>query len=207
MLNSEIEIFQMHSLHLPKVYLASQSPRRKNILQDAGFPIELIKIDVEETYPEDLPTKKIAEYIAQKKMDAIQIILDDGILLTADSIVVKNGSVLGKPEDYDHAYEMLRELSGDKHIVYTGVCLKSKDFSISFTDKTVVEFYDFTPDEIHYYLETEKPFDKAGSYGIQDWIGMCRIKKIKGNFFNVMGLPVQRVYEEVKRNVKIPNAS
>ncbi len=197
----------MHSLHLPKIYLASQSPRRKNILQEAGFPIELVKIEVEETYPSDLPTRKIAAHIAQKKLDAIQIIPDDGILLTADSIVVKDGGVLGKPEDYDDAFEMLNALSGKKHIVYTGVCLKSRDFSTTFTDKTIVKFYELTPAEIHYYLEKEKPFDKAGSYGIQDWIGMCRVKKIKGNFFNVMGLPVQRVYEEVKRNVKIPYAS
>jgi septum formation protein len=190
----------MSSLHLPKIYLASQSPRRKNILQDAGFPIELVKIDVEETYPEDIPLKNIAEYLAQKKMAAIKSIPEDGVLLTADSIVVKDGAVLGKPEDYDHAFEMLSELSGDKHTVYTGVCMKSKAFSTSFTDKTEVKFYKLSSDEIHYYLSKEKPFDKAGSYGIQDWIGMCRVKNIKGNFFNVMGLPVQRVFEILKTN-------
>ncbi len=182
---------------LPKIYLASKSPRRREIISNAGFDYELVDIDVEENYPEDLPRKEIAQYLAKKKADAVDFIPQDGLLLTADTIVILDDEVLGKPIDKGDAKSMLKKLSGQKHQVITGVCLKSTTKSISFSDLSEVYFNTLSDQEIQSYVDSPAPHDKAGSYGIQDGLGMVKVSKIVGSYFNIMGLPIHRVYEEV----------
>ncbi len=183
---------------LPKIYLASKSPRRREIIADAGFQYELIDIEVEETYPTELEEEKIAEFLAIKKANAIAIIPKDGIVLTADTVVILDGEILGKPIDKADAINMLTKLSGKKHIVITGICMKSNSKTISFSDHSEVYFSTFTIEEIEKYTNTEIPYDKAGSYGIQDGLGMVKVHKIIGSYFNIMGLPIHRVYEALE---------
>ena len=181
--------------NLPKIYLASKSPRRKEILLNAGFEIELVDIDVEETYSDDLALREVAEYLAIKKANGLVKVPDDGLLLAADCVVLLEGQILGKPEGKQGAYEMLKKLSGKKHTVISGVCMKNQDKMISFSDFSEVYFDELTEDEIRRYIETESPYDKAGSYGVQDWLGMCKVNRIEGSYYNIMGLPIHRVYE------------
>lgn len=185
-----------------KVVLASNSPRRKELLAglDIDFEVRVLK-GIDESYPESLPTKEIAQYISQKKAQAYTI-AEDELLLTADTIVVLGDEVMGKPSDEADAKRMLRALAGNTHQVITGVCMKTLDRESSFSVVTDVTFKNLTDEEIDYYVSKYQPYDKAGSYGIQEWIGYVGVTGLKGSYFNVMGLPVQRIYEEMKNFLK-----
>ena len=182
------------------IILASNSPRRKELLAGIDIPFEVrVLDDIDESYPHDLPTKEIAGYISKKKADAYQqTMAADELIITADTIVVLGQEVMGKPKDAAEAHRMLRELSGKTHQVITGVCLTTKERQTCFSVETDVTFKDLTDEEIHYYVEHYRPFDKAGAYGIQEWIGYIGVTGMNGSYFNVMGLPVQRIYEALK---------
>ena len=182
------------------IILASNSPRRKELLAGLDIPFEVrVLDDIDESYPHDLPTKEIAGYISKKKADAYQqTMAADELIITADTIVVLGLEVMGKPKDAAEAHRMLRELSGKTHQVITGVCLTTKERQTCFSVETDVTFKDLTDEEIHYYVEHYCPFDKAGAYGIQEWIGYIGVTGMNGSYFNVMGLPVQRIYEALK---------
>lgn len=187
-------------LALPyKIILGSQSPRRKELLEgmDLDFTVKVIEID-ESNFPSDLPLENVPEYIAIEKGKAhLAIIKDDELVITSDTIVIYNGEIFGKPKSKEEATAMLKKLSGNKHEVISGVCLTSKHKTVSFSDKTTVQFKALSDELIDYYLEKYKPYDKAGSYGIQEWIGYVGITSIEGAYFNVMGLPVAKVFDEL----------
>ena len=179
--------------------LASRSPRRMKLLQETGIPFRLaIPLDVEEKYPEGLDKFQIPVYLAEMKSKAYGEIPDSEILVTADTIVWHNNKVIGKPVDADEAFEILTSLAGDMHEVITGVCVRKNYKTSSFYSHSEVYFTKLSPEEIKYYIEKYKPFDKAGGYGIQDWIGYVGIERINGSYFNVMGLPVQKLYRELE---------
>lgn len=178
--------------------LASNSPRRKELLTQLGYQFDIVKIDVDESYPSDLKPHEIAEYVSAKKAKAFDV-NENEILLTSDTIVALDQKILLKPKDENEAFEMIKSLSGKVHQVYTAFTLKTVDSEISKTSKTDVEFSEISDEEIKFYIKTYKPFDKAGSYGIQEWLGMTKIKNISGSFYSVMGLPVDLVYEELKK--------
>lgn len=178
--------------------LASNSPRRKELLTQLGYQFDIVKIDVDESYPSDLKPHEIAEYVSAKKAKAFDV-NENEILLTSDTIVALDQKILLKPKDENEAFEMIKSLSGKVHQVYTAFTLKTVDSEISKTSKTDVEFSKISDEEIKFYIKTYKPFDKAGSYGIQEWLGMTKIKNIFGSFYSVMGLPVDLVYEELKK--------
>ena len=181
--------------------MASNSPRRKELLAglDLQFEVRVLQ-DIDESYPHDLPTQKIAEFISKKKADAyVQTMADDELVITADTVVILGDEVMGKPGDEADAKRMLGELSGKTHQVTTGVTLSTKERQVSFSVVTDVTFKQLSADEIDYYVRTYHPFDKAGAYGIQEWIGYIGVTALKGSYFNVMGLPVQRIYEALKR--------
>jgi septum formation protein len=178
--------------------LASKSPRRQFLLRELGIPFELETKDVDESFPEHLQGEDIPLYLCRKKADAFERELDDKtIVITADTVVWINNHVLNKPADEDEARVMLRELSGNRHEVFTGVCLKSKRREIAFAARTEVFFRELTEGEIDYYVRNFKPLDKAGAYGAQEWIGYVGVDRIIGSYFNVMGLPVKELYEEL----------
>lgn len=180
--------------------LASKSPRRQELLKSLGIDFQVKTKDVDENYPPELSPNQIPGYLAEKKAKAFANELNNkDLLITADTIVVLNGKVLEKPDDYDHAYKMLSALSGIMHEVITGVCLSSTKKSVVFSSLTNVQFKQLTNTEIDYYISTFKPFDKAGAYGIQEWIGSIGISHIEGSFYNVMGLPLQKLYEEIQK--------
>ena len=165
---------------------------------DLDFEVRIIK-DIDESYPNDLPTKQIAEYISKKKAAAyLSTMAQDELVITADTIVVLGREVLGKPKDEADACRMLHELSGKTHQVITGVTLTTRDKQVSFSVETDVTFKVFTEEEIDYYVKRYQPMDKAGAYGIQEWIGYIGVTALNGSYFNVMGLPVQRIYEALK---------
>ena len=178
--------------------LASNSPRRKELLTQLGYQFDIVKIDVDESYPSDLKPHEIAEYVSAKKAKAFDV-NENEILLTSDTIVALDQKILLKPKDENEAFEMIKSLSGKVHQVYTAFTIKTIDSEISKTSKTDVEFSEISDEEIKFYIKTYKPFDKAGSYGIQEWLGMTKIKNISGSFYSVMGLPVDLVYEELKK--------
>ena len=178
--------------------LASNSPRRKELLTQLGYQFDIVKIDVDESYPSDLKPDEIAEYVSAKKAKAFDV-NENEILLTSDTIVALDQKILLKPKDENEAFEMIKSLSGKVHQVYTAFTLKTVDSEISKTSKTDVEFSEISDEEIKFYIKTYKPFDKAGSYGIQEWLGMAKVKNISGSFYSVMGLPVDLVYEELKK--------
>ena len=178
--------------------LASNSPRRKELLTQLGYQFDIVMIDVDESYPSDLKPDEIAEYVSAKKAKAFDV-NENELLLTSDTIVALDQKILLKPKDENEAFEMIKSLSGKVHQVYTAFTLKTVDSEISKTSKTDVEFSEISDEEIKFYIKTYKPFDKAGSYGIQEWIGMAKIKNISGSFYSVMGLPVDLVYEELKK--------
>ncbi|HNE30385.1 MAG TPA: Maf family nucleotide pyrophosphatase [Saprospiraceae bacterium] len=176
--------------------MASQSPRRRQLLAEAGFQFSIRTYDVEETYPDDMPAEEVAVYLARKKAGAGAADLREGeVLLTADSVVILDGEIFGKPRDYDDAFRMLRRLSGQTHTVITGVCLMNREKQKSFAGVSKVTFAALNDAEIEFYLKEYQPYDKAGSYGVQDWIGLCKVVRIEGTYANVMGLPVDLVYE------------
>lgn len=178
--------------------LASNSPRRKELLSQLGYDFEVVKIDVDESYPSDLKPHEIAEYVSAKKAKAFDV-NENELLLTSDTIVALDQKILLKPKDENEAFEMIKSLSGKVHQVYTAFTIKTVDSEISKTSKTDVEFSEISDEEIKFYIKNYKPFDKAGSYGIQEWLGMTKIKNIFGSFYSVMGLPVDLVYEELKK--------
>jgi septum formation protein len=184
-----------------KIILASNSPRRKELLAgiDVQFEVRVIQ-DIDESYPSDLPTKDIAEYISHKKAAVYQQqMAPDELIITADTIVVLGNEVMGKPHDEADARRMLRELSGRTHQVITGVTLTTIQKQVSFSVETDVTFKQLSDSEIDYYVSHYKPFDKAGAYGIQEWIGHIGVTALQGSYFNVMGLPVQRIYEALRQ--------
>ncbi|MDR3326719.1 MAG: Maf-like protein [Prevotellaceae bacterium] len=183
-----------------KIILGSQSARRQELMRrlDIDFSVQTID-DLQESYPSDLQTEKIPEYLAKLKADAFEKFLDDEkLLITADTIVIVEGKVLGKPKDEADAGTMLKALSGKTHEVVTGVCLTTKKRQEIFSTFTKVTFATLSDNEIDYYLSKYKPYDKAGSYGIQEWIGFVGVERIEGSFYNVMGFPVQKIYQKLK---------
>ena len=190
----------LKNLERYKVVLASNSPRRKQLLEQLGvnFTTRVLS-GIDESYPQDLPVEEIAEYISQKKATAYcEQMTEDELVITADTIVVCGNKVMGKPKDSEDACDMLRELSGKTHKVVTGVTITTKNKTISFSTITEVDFAELTEKEITYYVETYKPLDKAGAYGIQEWIGCVGVSGMKGSYYNVMGLPIFRLYQELK---------
>lgn len=183
-----------------KVLLASSSPRREELLRgiDIDFQIKVLP-DIDESYPSELPTEEVAEYVAQKKATPYIKHLDaDELMITADTIVIIDDKIFGKPNNEEEAKEMLHALSGKTHRVVSGVCLTSTKKQTSFSVASEVEFAQLTNEEIEYYIERYLPFDKAGSYGIQEWIGYIGVTHISGSYFNIMGLPIQRLYKELR---------
>lgn len=179
-----------------KLLLASNSPRRRELLSGLDIPMEVVKLkDIEETHPAELKAGDIPLHIAKLKMSAYEFPLNDGeVLITADTVVWLKGKLMEKPRSETEACAMLRELSGMTHQVYTAVCLRSAYDSTSFVCESDVTFAQLTDEQIRYYVQTYKPLDKAGGYGIQEWIGYVGIEGIRGSYFNVMGLPVRRLY-------------
>lgn len=183
-----------------KIILASKSPRRSHLLLEAGFQIEIKTLDVEESYPDELTADEVAPFLAEKKAMACASFLeaDDEILLAADSVVILDEVIYGKPAGYEDALRILRQLSGRVHRVITGVCLLSKSKKRVFSEVANVHVKPLSEEEIKYYIDRYAPFDKAGAYAIQEWIGLCKISKIEGTYANIMGLPMERVYEELE---------
>ena len=177
------------------IILASGSPRRHHFFKELDIDFTIDVREVEEVYPSHLKASEITDYLAQLKASVFKDISEKDIIITSDTIVWKDDEAIGKPKDFDDALQMLQSLSGNMHEVYTSVCFTSKDFQITVNDGTKVWFNEFTLEEIKYYLNTCKPFDKAGSYGIQDWLGYMGVEKLEGCFFNVMGLPTRLVYK------------
>lgn len=179
-----------------KIILASKSPRRSQLLRDAGIEFEILTKEVEEDFPADMPVREVATYLAKVKAEACaDYITEDEILLTADSTVVLGDQIFNKPLSREDACQMLRALSGVMHTVYTGVCLLSKEKEIVLTGVSNVYFDPLTDAEIDFYVDRYRPYDKAGSYAVQEWIGLCKISRIEGTYSNIMGLPVDLVYK------------
>ena len=189
-----------------RIFLASNSPRRKELLSGLGIPFEVrVNGDIDESYPSDLPPAAIPLHISRKKAAAyLQTMSADELIITADTVVVASGEILGKPVDASDAHRMLRLLSGTTHQVITGVCLTTTDHQVAFSVTTDVTFKDLSDEEIHYYIDHYRPYDKAGAYGIQEWIGYIGVTGLHGSYFNVMGLPIQRIYEELRKMGCIP---
>jgi septum formation protein len=181
-----------------KLILGSGSPRRQELLKSLGFSFEVRPINADESFPETLKAENIPLYLAEKKANSYPATLNDKeLLITSDTIVWCDGKVLNKPADFEEGKEMLGTLSGKMHEVYTAVCLKNGEKQVLFYDLSKVYFKVLTNEEIEYYLINFNPYDKAGGYGVQDWIGYVAIEKIEGSFYNVMGLPVKKLYEEL----------
>ncbi|MBR6937015.1 MAG: septum formation protein Maf [Prevotella sp.] len=182
---------------MKKIILSSNSPRRKELLAGLDIPFEVkVLSGIDESYPEGLGVEEIPQYIAMEKAAAYDI-AEDEIVITADTVVVLGDAILGKPVDESDAKNMLRALSGNTHRVVTGVCITSADKQRKFSVVSEVTFKVLSDKEIDYYVNRYRPFDKAGAYGIQEWIGYVGVTSLKGSYFNVMGLPVQRIYEEL----------
>ena len=192
----------MHdNLKLYRIILASNSPRRQELLAGLGltFTVEVLP-DIDESYPANLQRDEIPQYISRSKADAYRSIMQEhDLIITADTIVWVEGEVLGKPKDEAEAVKMLRKLSGRTHQVVTGVTLTTKDKQTSFATVSDVAFTQLDEDEIQYYVQHYRPMDKAGAYGVQEWIGFVGVESLSGSYFNVMGLPVQRLYHELKK--------
>ena len=189
----------LDNLEKYKVILASGSPRRRELMAGLGVNYEVrILPDVDESYPDTLQGEEIPLYIAKEKADAyIPMMQPDELIITADTIVWLDGKVLGKPRDREDALQMLRTMSGRTHEVFTGVCITTTDWQRSFTAQTEVRFATLSEEEIIYYVDNFKPMDKAGAYGVQEWIGFIGVENISGSYYNIMGLPVQKLYREL----------
>lgn len=184
-----------------KIILASKSPRRSQLLAQAGFNFEIRTKEVEEDFPTDMPVDEVASFLAEKKAVACSEFLsnDNDLLLSADSVVILDDKIYGKPVDYEDAVQILTALSGRVHRVITGVCLLSKNKKRVFAEVAHVHFQPLSDNEIRYYIDQCKPFDKAGAYAIQEWIGLCKISKIEGTYSNIMGLPMEAVFREIEK--------
>lgn len=189
----------LQNLEKYEIILASKSPRRQQLLSDLGLNFKVESMDVAEDFPAGMPISEVSVYLAELKAEAfLPQLKANQLVITADTIVCLDNKVLNKPTDHSDGFRMLRNLSGKKHQVLTGVCLLTSEKRVSFYTSTDVWFKQLSDDEIHYYLENYQPYDKAGAYGIQEWIGYIGIYRIEGSFFNVMGLPVQCLYEHLK---------
>jgi len=185
---------------MKKIILASGSPRRKQLLEWAEVPFEIVVNETSETFPAGLKVEEVAIYIARQKALAVQpVVGKDSIILAADTIVVLNERIIGKPKNREDAIDILSDLSGHRHRVITGVVIVLDKKEISFSDSTDVYFHELSAEQIGFYVDKYKPFDKAGAYAIQEWIGVVGIKSVEGDFYNVMGLPVSRVVKELEK--------
>ena len=190
----------MHSIKNYKLILASASPRRQQLMKNAGFTFEVRLKNVEEKYPQELHLENVPEYLSKVKASAFREELKaEEVLITADTVVCIHDRILGKPADRKEAISMLQELSGNRHLVVTGVSVTTRTEQLSFSSRTDVFFKHLSNEEIEFYVDTYKPFDKAGAYGIQEWIGYIGIERIEGSFYNVMGLPIQKLYETLRK--------
>ncbi|MCH5176272.1 MAG: septum formation protein Maf [Prevotellaceae bacterium] len=189
-----------------KIILASNSPRRKELLGGLGIDFEVRTLQgIDESYPSTLKGEDIPMHISAKKAEEYRATMaDNEMIITADTIVYDNGEVLGKPKDREDAVRMLRQLSGHAHEVITGVSILTKSHAVQFASTSKVYFAALTDEEIYHYVDTFRPFDKAGAYGIQEWIGFVAVTRIEGSYFNVMGLPIQRLYTELKAFPPLP---
>lgn len=182
-----------------RIVLGSQSARRQQLLKGLDIDFEIKTLDnTEEIFPADMPAGEVAPYLARRKAEALQPLADDELLITADTVVVVDGKIYGKPSDKEEARSMLQTLSGRMHEVITGVAVTTAERSVVFSVSTEVWFTHISTEDIDYYIERYRPFDKAGSYGIQEWIGFVGIERIEGSFYNVMGLPIHRIYRVLK---------
>jgi septum formation protein len=184
--------------HLTPIIRASKSPRRQQLLKLMDIDFRIVLKEVDESYPDGLSPSEIAVYIAEKKAKAFDESINNEIVLTADTIVCVDDKILGKPQDEKHAFEILSTISGRKHEVITGVCLLKDHQLNSFYETSEVWFRELKAEEINYYIQNAEPFDKAGAYGIQEWIGLVGIEKIVGSYTNVVGLPTERLYRELQ---------
>lgn len=188
----------MKILDIP-ILLASRSPRRSQLLREAGFNIRIDSIEIDEVYPEDLAKEKVAEYLANLKAEAsISLKKEEEVLIASDTIVYMDGVIYGKPKSREDAVRILQELSGKEHRVITGVSMHYKNKTVSFSDSASVWLDHLSQEEIDYYVDNFNPYDKAGAYAIQEWIGHCKILKIEGTYNTIMGLPVQKLYSNLK---------
>jgi septum formation protein len=187
-------------LFMKKIILASQSPRRKQLLEWAEVPFEVVVKETDETFPDGLKAEEAAIFIAKQKALAVQSLVPvDSIILAADTVVVLKGRIIGKPLNREEAIRILTDLSGQKHVVITGVVILKGEIKITFADATDVYFHELSIEQIEFYVDKYQPYDKAGAYAIQEWIGVVGIKSVKGDFYNVMGLPVSRVVKELNK--------
>lgn len=185
-----------------KIVLGSNSPRRKQYLTDLGIDFTVRASDIDESYPDELIREQITDFIAKAKADAIALEHDNEIIITSDTTVWNNNESLGKPEDREGAYQMLKSLCGHEHDVVTSVCLKSKNKTKVFHCITKVGFSDLSDEALYYYIDNYKPYDKAGAYGIQEWIGLIGINKIDGSYTNIVGLPTKELVDELLQFIK-----
>lgn len=181
------------------IILASGSPRRQQFFKDLDIPFTIQLKEVDEIYPKELKGVEITDYLADLKSQAFTNLNENDILITSDTIVWLENEALGKPENTQEAFQMLKKLSGKQHQVMTSISIKSLNFQVITNDTTNVYFKELSDEEIHYYIKTYKPFDKAGAYGIQEWIGFIAIEKLEGSYFNVVGLPVHKLYKELMK--------
>lgn len=190
----------LENLKKYNILLASKSPRRRELLKELRIPFSPVSLGgIEETYPDNIPVEDVPQFLADRKADAyLSFIKENEMVITADTLVIKNDKVLGKPKNQEEAKEMLDLLSDTTHKVVTGVCIVTRDRRVSFTAVTEVRFGKISNEEAEYYIDNYRPFDKAGSYGIQEWIGCVAVESISGSFYNVMGLPIHRLYQELK---------
>lgn len=182
----------------PHILLASKSPRRHQILAESGFAFTYTDIEADEDFPVELKRHEVCEYLALHKATHYKGNIGENVLVTADTIVCLDDDILNKPQDASQAFEMLSKLSGRTHEVYTGVCIRNEEKTHVFHDCTKVEFYALTDEEKRYYISHHQPFDKAGAYGVQDWMGFLGVKSIEGCFYNVMGFPAGKFYRELQ---------
>jgi len=178
------------------IILGSKSPRRQEILRRAGYDFKVIKLDVEESYPVDTPVHQVPVYLALKKASAYAPKPGE-VLVTCDTVVILDGEVLEKPANFDEAFGMLKRLNGKEHLVVSGLCVKRTTSIKSIADSTVVKFAELSDGEIAQYIRQFRPYDKAGGYGVQEWMGMVGVEYIRGSFYNVMGLPIHKLYREL----------
>lgn len=184
-----------------QVRLGSKSPRRRELMKELRIPFGIVSLGgVDEKYPDDIDPMKAAEYVSKVKAEAyLPHLDDDDLLITADTMVILGDRIMGKPHNAEEAMEMLRSLSGRTHYVTTGVTITTKGRQVAFTSVTEVDFAEISDEEARYYIDNYSPFDKAGAYGIQEWIGCVAVAGIRGSYYNVMGLPVHRLYQELKK--------
>jgi septum formation protein len=181
-----------------QIILASNSPRRQSLLRELGIPFTVETNAADETYPDDMPATAVAQYLAHAKARAFRKLKEGELLITSDTTVVVDDTVLNKPADKDEAYHMLQQLSGRCHKVITGVCLLTASSQDTFQDETVVHMRHLRRQEIEFYLDHHKPYDKAGAYGIQEWIGLATITRLEGSYYNVMGLPTHKLWQRLQ---------